>query len=198
MQPGVFCLSAWDLVGALPLPRSKVEERFTGGDYRWINRGALDLLGVNPSARTSALGLPRTRTLYDSLPEQLKDPDSFTMQLKRILAARKKHKIDLASLVAVPETKHSSVCILVMRAPDTASSLISALNFSRESVKEDIDFKKIKQLSKLTFQNKEFLNCVSDKVEGEIDDSGKMRISLGPWSGKTYLIDTKSKKRERD
>jgi hypothetical protein len=36
MQSRIFCLSSWDLIGALPLPSSEVEERFAGGDYRWI------------------------------------------------------------------------------------------------------------------------------------------------------------------
>jgi len=45
MQPGVFSLSSWDLVGALPLPRAAVEERMQDGDYRWINRGGVDLMG---------------------------------------------------------------------------------------------------------------------------------------------------------
>ncbi len=50
MQPGVFSLSAWDLVGALPLPRASVEKRLADGDCRWINRGAVDLLGNNPDS----------------------------------------------------------------------------------------------------------------------------------------------------
>ena len=198
MQPGVFCLSSWDLVGALPLPRSEVEKRFAGGDYRWINRGAVDLLGINPNARTSALGLPRTRTLYAPLPQQLKDPDSFAMQLKQILAARKKYKIELAKLVAVPKTSHSSVCILVMSPPDSTSIIITALNFSRESVREEVDFKKIRQLSEFEFRGKDILNCVTDEAEGEIDDDGRMRINLGPWSGKTYSIDTQTKQPQQD
>ena len=84
------------------------------------------------------------------------------MQLKRILAARKKYKIELATLVAVPETSHSAVCILVMSPPDTSSIIITALNFSRESVKEEVDFKKLKQLSELKFPGKAILNCVTD------------------------------------
>jgi hypothetical protein len=36
MQSRIFCLSSWDLIGALPLPSSEVEARFAGGDYRWI------------------------------------------------------------------------------------------------------------------------------------------------------------------
>ena len=130
MQPGVFCLSSWDLVGALPLPRSEVESDLPGGIIAGLIAARWIFSGVNPTARTSVLGLPRTRTLYDPLPKQLKDSDSFAMQLKQILAARKKHKIALARLVAAPETSHSSVCVLVMshriRAQLSSRHLISA------------------------------------------------------------------------
>jgi trehalose synthase len=47
MQPGVFSLSSWDLVGALPIPEMSVAERMKDGDYRWINRGGVDLMGAN-------------------------------------------------------------------------------------------------------------------------------------------------------
>src|SRR5262249_44909730 len=43
MQPGVFSLSSWDLVGALPIPEESVAERMQDGDFRWINRGGVDL-----------------------------------------------------------------------------------------------------------------------------------------------------------
>ena len=102
MQPGVFSLSGWDLMGALPLPRQSVAELMKDGDYRWINRGGIDLMGVNPDAKTSRFGLPRTRALYGPLPEQLKDPESFASQLKQMLAARKKYRIAEGELVAVP------------------------------------------------------------------------------------------------
>ena len=38
-QPGVFALSGWDLVGALPLQRSQVQSLIDAGDTRWIERG---------------------------------------------------------------------------------------------------------------------------------------------------------------
>jgi len=85
-----------------------------------------------------------------------------------------------------------------MSPPDTSSIIITALNFSRESIVEEVDFKKHKQLSELKFPDKVILNCVTDAAEGEIDDDGRMRISLGPWSGKTYSIDTRTKKRQQD
>src|SRR5262249_18002502 len=40
MQPGVFALSGWDLVGALTLPPDSVKTLLADGDTRWINRGA--------------------------------------------------------------------------------------------------------------------------------------------------------------
>src|SRR5215467_4988362 len=54
MQPGVFALSGWDLVGALTLPADSVSSLIADGDTRWINRGSYDLLGANPSAARSS------------------------------------------------------------------------------------------------------------------------------------------------
>src|SRR5204863_197311 len=73
------------------------------GDYRWINRGGVDLMGANPGAKQSAYGLPRARSLYGPLPEQLKDPDSFVSSLKKVLAARTKYRVAEGALVAAPE-----------------------------------------------------------------------------------------------
>src|SRR5690606_1825658 len=84
LQPGVFSLSSWVLVGALPVPADRVQDRTEGGDWRWINRGGVDLLGAAPEVRTSAFGLPRARQLYGPLPEQLRDPESFAARLKRM------------------------------------------------------------------------------------------------------------------
>src|SRR5207249_9970392 len=63
LQPGVFGVSSWDLVGALPVPLEGVKDRVGGGDFRWVNRGGVDLLGANPRATASAIGLPRAKTL---------------------------------------------------------------------------------------------------------------------------------------
>ena len=59
MQPGVFSLSSWDLVGALPISENSVAERVADGDYRWINRGGVDLMGANVDANKSAAGIER-------------------------------------------------------------------------------------------------------------------------------------------
>ena len=64
MQPGVFALSGWDLVGALTLPAESVKTLLADGDTRWINRGAYDLLGTNPARlnRAPVCRAPRRST----------------------------------------------------------------------------------------------------------------------------------------
>src|SRR5205085_5997609 len=118
LQPGVFGVSSWDLVGALPVPLGAVKDRAGGGDYRWLNRGGVDLLGANPAATTSAFGLPRAKALYGPLPDQLKDPDSFASRLQALLAARKAYRVAEGELLAAPETKTAGLCVLVLKLPD--------------------------------------------------------------------------------
>ena len=67
-QPGVFALSGWDLVGALPLAHDRVAHLIADGDTRWINRGAYDLMNVNAMATSSGAGLPKATALYGPLP----------------------------------------------------------------------------------------------------------------------------------
>ena len=87
-QPGVFALSGWDLVGALTLPHETVAALIAEGDTRWIERGAYDLVDVNPGAQASEAGLPKAPVLYGPVHEQLKRPDSFASQLQKMLAVR--------------------------------------------------------------------------------------------------------------
>jgi trehalose synthase len=189
MQPGVFSLSTWDLVGALPVARESVEERMADGDVRWINRGAVDLIGANPDARASRFGLPRTRDLYDSLPQQLADPGSFASQLKRMLAVRKKYHIERADLIAAPETNRSAICVLVMRSADPAATLITALNFSREVVAEELDLSAVKELRMAKLAGKAVFDCMAERREGMIGADGKVKLELEGWSGKVFAID---------
>ena len=110
MQPGVFALSGWDLVGALLVQPEDLGSLMEDEDFRWMNRGAFDLMGVNLSATASDAGLPRAMALYGSLPEQLRDPNSFVSQLKRMLRARKESSVAFSKLVSVPEVDKQGGC----------------------------------------------------------------------------------------
>ena len=93
LQPGVFALSGWDLVGALTLDRKQVAALLADGDTRWIHRSAYDLMDYRPDATESLSKMPRGTASYGSLPEQLADPSSFARRLREILAVRKRYGI---------------------------------------------------------------------------------------------------------
>ena len=132
-QPGVFALSGWDLVGALPVDRAKVADLIGTGDTRWIERGAYDLMGDAPEAKRSASGMPVARALYGPLPEQLESPTSFASRLGEILKLRKRSGIATATLVDVPEVPWPSMLVLVNKL-ESGQVQITALNFGPEKI----------------------------------------------------------------
>ena len=137
LQPGVFALSGWDLTGALTLDPASVEHLMGDADTRWINRGAHDLMGVAPDATTSSSGIPRARSLYGSLPEQLAEPDSFATRLRGLIALRARHGIAEATLLEVPDLDHPGLLALVMRLPDD-SVAVTVLNVTSEPVVQTV------------------------------------------------------------
>ena len=104
LQPGVFALSGWDLVGALPVMQERLPQVLLNAgptekdplekDYRWINRGAYRLLSTfGPTAldenkRFGCFDLPEAQRLYGTMDQQKVDSGSFYNQLKQLLAIR--------------------------------------------------------------------------------------------------------------
>jgi len=138
MQPGVFALSGWDLVGALTLPADEVRERLADGDTRWINRGAYDLLGSNPKATHSAAGLPRATALYGPLPEQLRKPNSFASQLTRLLKARADMHLYAAEFTDAPDVQSKGLFVLVNVLPEGGGLEVTAINFGGQPIDEAV------------------------------------------------------------
>jgi trehalose synthase len=132
LQPGVFALSGWDLVGALTLDRKQVSWLLKEGDTRWIHRSAYDLMDYRPDATESLSKLPRGTSLYGSLRTQLKDPNSFACRLRDMLAVRKRYGIATATQVDVPPVSHKAMLVLVHQLTDAEQ--VTVLNFSAESI----------------------------------------------------------------
>jgi trehalose synthase len=177
-QPGVFALSGWDLVGALPLPGDRVKKLLADGDTRWINRGAYDLLGADPGATRSSAGLPVARALHGPLPAQLRDPDSFASQLKRLLALRRKLRVHEAKQVEVPETQAPGLLLMVQRLPDGVLQ-VTALNFGAAPVTEAVPLKCAKR--------GRLHDALAEQAAGELED-GKLPLELRPHQGKILLL----------
>ena len=182
MQPGVFALSGWDLVGALTLPADAVRPRLADGDTRWINRGAYDLLGTNPDATASSAGLPRTRALYGPLPEQLRHPDSFASQLARLLKARAELKLFAARLVDVPAVKGPGLLVLVHELPEGAGLEVTALNFAPAAVQERVALHAAAAGARLT----DVLTPQAAPLEIGADRS--VQLQLNPYEAKAWRI----------
>ena len=182
MQPGVFALSGWDLVGALTLPASSVRERLADGDTRWINRGSYDLLGTNPEAVLSAAGLPRAVSLYGSLPDQLKSSDSFASQLARLLKARADLRLYAARLADVPDVQARGFFVLVHELPGRAGIEITAINFADRAVDESVPIRGAAADSKAI----DVLDLQAPSLDLEPD--GRLRLRLDAFQGKALLV----------
>ena len=134
LQPGVFALSGWDLCGMLTLPPTDIPELLQGGDTRWIHRAGHDLMGVNPSATRSSAGMPRGRSLYGSIPDQLTDEASFLRQLQAILRVRAHYGIATSRQVDIPEVSQRGMLVLVHQLADAGRYQLTVLNFAKEHV----------------------------------------------------------------
>lgn len=154
LQGGVFLISGWDLVGALPVSAESVKDLVADNDYRWINRGGYDLLGTAESVDHSVQGLPRAKSLYGSLPEQIQNPNSFCSRLKSLLEVRKSLGISRSELTSVPVVDHAGAVMLVNTLPDQPGArLITALNFSRETLSQRVHEPGIKGTAEIGWSN---------------------------------------------
>jgi trehalose synthase len=133
LQPGVLALSGWDLCGMLTLERAKISRLLESGDTRWIHRAAYDLMGYQPKASESPSAMPRGRSLYGPLPEQLKDTNSFVSRLSDILAIRRRYGIATSSQLEVPDVSDKAMLVMIHQL-DAGQIQITVLNFSSRAI----------------------------------------------------------------
>ncbi|MBB3948818.1 maltose alpha-D-glucosyltransferase [Aureimonas jatrophae] len=179
-QPGVFALSGWDLVGALPLEPRQVEHLMGDGDTRWIERGAYDLTGANPDEARSADGMPRARALYGAITDQLKDPQSFASQLKRLLAVRDAYGIAASRQTLIPDVVAPGLLVMVHELPDGRGTQVTALNFGAEAIDEVVTLPGTRPGP--------VVDMIAETIEGDLLETGELRISLEPFEGLSLRI----------
>jgi maltose alpha-D-glucosyltransferase/alpha-amylase len=190
MEPGAFGISAWDLVGALPIPAESVPGNLTaGGDWRWINRGAVDLMNNNPSATTSAvLQIPKAQTLYGDLPTQLTNPNSFAGQIKQILAARKHYNIAGATMNAIPPTGNKAVAVYAMTLP-SGDLAITALNYGRSFNSVQVDLTQIPPgIPASQVAGESALEIITNQTVGVVNNAGTLTVNLDALAGQTIVV----------
>jgi trehalose synthase len=178
-QPGVFAFSGWDLCGMLTLDRSEVAELLATGDTRWINRPAYDLMGHSHAVDPGAT-MPRGRSLYGSLPEQLEQPGSFVRRLSEILAIRRRHSIATGTQLEVPAVSDPAVLAMVHRLP-TGLIQVTALNFSTRSVSGRF-------ASEHLAPGDTVLDMLTGQGLGRVDEGSSLSVALGPHQGTSLLL----------
>ncbi|MDI9929643.1 maltose alpha-D-glucosyltransferase [Rhodococcus sp. IEGM 1354] len=180
LQPGVFALSGWDLLGILPIAADEVEDLIKEGDTRWLNRGAHDLMGYFPDAVRSESGIPRGRSLYGSLPEQLADPQSFARQLARIIELRNKYGIATAQQIDIPTVSHKSLLVMVH---ELGQGIIQAtvLNFSSDEISATIQ-------SKHLVPGTCAIDVFDDNEIATVDELHSFPMNLGPYEGVAVVL----------
>jgi trehalose synthase len=179
LQPGVFALSGWDLVGALTLDRKQVGWLVGDGDTRWIHRSAYDLMDFRPDATESQSKMPRGTALYGSLPAQLMDPSSFASRLSRILAVRKRYGIASAKQIDVPQVSNKAMLVMVHELTDAEQ--VTVLNFSAQPIAGSVNSERLVPGSVL-------VDMFTDEEVGQVDDLHNFAISLGPHEGRSLLV----------
>jgi trehalose synthase len=178
-QPGVFALSGWDLCGMLTLERSKVSRLLASGDTRWIHRAAYDLMDYCPEATESPSKMPRSSSLYGSLPQQLQDPNSFVSRLREVLAIRMRYGIATSVQVDVPEVSNKAMLVMVHRL-DTTQIQITVLNFSSQPIAGRVK-------SEHLTSGAAVIDMFTDQVIAEVDHEHTFAVSLEPHQGLSLL-----------
>jgi trehalose synthase len=186
MQPGVFALSGWDLVGALPLSADEARPWIEDNDFRWMNRGAFDLMDVNAAARASEGGLSKAAAIYGSLPSQLRDPTSFVSRLQTMVRARNQTGIALSNLVAVGEPASKGIFVMLLQRPDDLGGwIITALNFATESARENLHFPQIAGATARLLYSTE-----PESIAGvRLGERGRVSLLLGPRHGQVFVVE---------
>ena len=178
-QPGVFALSGWDLCGMLTLERKQVAALLASGDTRWIHRSAYDLMDYRPDATESTSKMPRGRSLYGTLPDQLADPRSFASRLAGILRIRHQFGLATGTQLDVPQVSHRSMLVMVHQLD--IGRQITVLNFGAEPISGTVRSEHLPPRSVV-------VDMTTGIQVGEVDDLHSFGISLEPHEGLTLLV----------
>lgn len=182
LQPGVFALSGWDICGMLTLPREEVADLLREGDTRWIHRAGHDLMGVNERATRSMAGMPRGRSLYGPIPEQLADETSFLRQLQAILRVRSHYGIATSRQVDIPEVSHRGMLVLVHELETPGQHQLTVLNFANEDIAGTVRSEHLPPRAEVS-------DMFTGKAFASVDDLHSFTVEMPAHHGISLLVE---------
>lgn len=179
-QPGVFAVSGWDMVGAMTIDPDDVKDLLSEGDTRWINRGAYDLMDIDPSATESFAKIPKALSIYGSLPVQLKDKNSFARQIQKVISVRDTFGISRAEQLEVPEVSHKGLLVMVHKL-ETGDVQVTLLNFSAESLPAVVTSEHLPAGASV-------VDMVTDGKVAVVDQLSSFPLEIDGYQGMSLLV----------
>ena len=180
LQPGVFSISGWDLLGMLTVDPDEIAPLLETGDTRWIHRSTYDLMGFNES-EVPTMGMPEAVSMYGPLPAQLRDPDSFVSQLRRILRLRRRYGIATSTQVDVPEVSNKAMLVMVHELSHPGKHQVTVLNFAPDEIVGTINSTHLVPRSVV-------VDMFTNEVLGEVDDLHSFSIALEGHQGRSLFV----------
>jgi hypothetical protein len=136
-------------------------------------------MGYRPEATESPSKMPRGTSLYGSLPDQLKDPNSFASQLRDILGVRTRYGIATAIQAEVPEVSNQAMLVMVHRL-DTGQIQATVLNFANQRIAGRVR-------SEHLTPGAAVIDMRTDQAIAEVDPEYTFAVSLEPHQGMSLL-----------
>lgn len=186
MQPGIFMLSAEEMLGVLPLPPEFLEYKTEEDSLRQNVAGAYDLTGRAGNNILTEVGLPKAPKAFRNIDAQLRDSESFASNMRRIIKVRNSLGMQSAKLLQLPGVKNQGVVIQVYQLPLKndlqAKIVVTVANFSREDAVESV-----KLPVRLMPEGKAELEDMDtgERVQAE---SGGFSLSVPARSAHTYVL----------
>eukprot|EP01128_Nolandella_sp_AFSM9_P011523 TRINITY_DN827_c0_g1_i1.p1 TRINITY_DN827_c0_g1~~TRINITY_DN827_c0_g1_i1.p1 ORF type:complete len:702 (+),score=122.42 TRINITY_DN827_c0_g1_i1:3-2108(+) len=182
LQPGVFALSAWDLLGVANLDPAQVKKwTDIDGDLRWLNRGSFDLLD-SEGLGESALGVPKGISLYGSLSSQLSSPSSFLSKLTLLINYRQESGVGSGRLDRTFVSNNGALFHSHFLLED-GTHLYTVINFSLQSVVAKLGFGVDGDFSS---RNVSLCYSTDPTVTLQESEDGSSSVALPAWTAISY------------
>lgn len=127
-------------------------------------------------------GMPRGKSLYGSIPEQLADETSFLRQLRAILRVRSHYGIATSRQIDIPEVSHRAMLVMVHQLEDPQQHQLTVLNFADEPIAGTVRSDTLPPGA-----------TVSDMFSGHafatIDDLHSFAVEMPPHHGMALLVE---------
>jgi len=188
MQPGVFQVSAWDLVGAVHRSSPKTQEYLSDGDLRWLCRSGVELLkSVNnhEDAHTEN-GIAKCYSVFESIEQQLLDKESFINSLIGLLKIRESSNISNAEAIEYLKVEESGINISLYFNNEHKKYYLVANNFADKKIIINKYIHYILQSKKV---NQDFISDnIFDYIVNKKIDYDTSLITVPKHSGKIFEL----------